>query len=78
MADALTTVSHRQDSISTTTWGGQSFDCQFALEIGITYPPGREDEALKALSDAYLGVVGTINAARPAAAATPQEGTTTP
>ena len=78
MADAHTTVSRSQDSIVTTNVLGRTFDRQFALDVSITYPPGREDEALKALEAAYLDVVTQINAARPAAASTQQEGHTSP
>jgi hypothetical protein len=49
-----------------------------ALDFSVTYAPGKEDEVIGAVNAAADEIVRKIHAARPAAASTPQEGTTTP
>lgn len=46
--------------------------------VEIDYTPGSEDGAINHLLTVTTQVIDKINAARPAAASTPQEGTTTP
>lgn len=48
------------------------------LDLEISWDSGDETAALEMLTDALVSASAKINAARPAAASTPQEGTTTP
>ncbi len=66
------TVTEKREPV---TWG-QMYHPRLDLEI--SWDSGDETAALEMLTDALVSASAKINAARPAAASTPQEGTTTP
>lgn len=47
-----------------------------SLDLEVEWDSGDEDRAIRFLTQAFENAVSRINAARPAAASTPQEGTT--
>jgi hypothetical protein len=75
MATSRTTVTAGRESRPTRFLGGRTFHGP-AVTVTADYDTGDEDNALRLLDNLYSEAVAKINAARPAAASTPQEGTT--
>lgn len=75
MATARTIVSAEQESRPVRFLAGQTFHGP-TVTITADYDTGDEDSALRILAVLTAEVVEKINAARPVAASTPQEGTT--
>ncbi|HQW88340.1 MAG TPA: hypothetical protein PK478_00730 [Nitrospira sp.] len=76
MATARTTVEAERQGIRLDRMNG-SGSATPAVSFLIEYDPGDEDYTIDLITGLLAEVVAKINAARPAAASTPQEGTTT-
>lgn len=75
-ASITTTARVSRDAISVTTTSGRERIFGAACEFSITYVPGNEDDAIETVEASARDLISRINAARPAAASTQQEGTT--
>lgn len=80
MAEYRTTAYHHDDPPPRIhTMSGRDVTPNIPVAtVEIDYTPGSEDGAINHLLTVTTQVIDKINAARPAAASTPQEGTTTP
>jgi hypothetical protein len=78
MAEAriTTTATVSREAISVPNMAGRVLVSGPSVEFSITYVPGFEDSAIEAIELSAQDLIARINAARPAAASTPQEGTT--
>ena len=65
------TVTEKREPV---TWGQMGTP---TLDLEITWSSGDEDSVVATVTEAFESAIDKINAARPAAASTPQEGTTT-
>jgi hypothetical protein len=75
MATARTTVTAEQESHPVAFMSGETIEGP-SVTIAADYRPGDEDKTIHILGHLISEVIAKINAARPAAASTPQEGTT--
>jgi len=76
MATARTTVEAERQGIRLDRMNGNG-SATPAVAFTVEYDPGDEDYTIDLITGLLAEVVAKINAARPAAASTPQEGTTT-
>lgn len=78
MAEHRTTAYHHDEWVDVRTASGKNLTALHPhATVEIDYVPGYEDGAINHLLTVTTQVIDKINAARPAAASTPQEGTTT-